>query len=142
MVDEERVSRLVARIRRDVTALRTTGEAHTATELAGNTVLLDAVKYRFVTAIEGCVRVAQHLLASEGLGVPDTNADAFRQLAEHEVLDAAVAAAMARAVGFRNVLVHEYADVDDRRVVAQLGGLDDLEEFARQVTRWTLTQRS
>lgn len=142
MVDEERVSRLVARIRRDVTALRTTGEAHTATELAGNTVLLDAVKYRFVTAIEGCVRVAQHLLASEGLGVPDTNADAFRQLAEHEVLDAAVAAAMARAVGFRNVLVHEYADVDDRRVVSQLGGLDDLEEFARQVTRWTLTQRS
>jgi len=41
---------------------------------------------------------------------------------------------MARAVGFRNVLVHRYADVDDDLVVAQLRELDTLEAFVRQVT--------
>lgn len=141
MVDEERVSRLISRVRDDIAALRATKQAHAASDLTKDSTALDALKYRFVTAIEGCVRVAQHLLASEGWAVPETNADAFRQLAKYDVLDPRIAETMARAVGFRNVLVHEYADVDDERVVAHLDHLDDLEDFARQVTRWTLAQR-
>lgn len=36
---------------------------------------------------------------------------------------------MAQAVRFRNVLVHGYAVVDDRRVVAYLQQLDDIDAF-------------
>ena len=38
---------------------------------------------------------------------------------------------MAQAVGFRNVLVHGYAAVDDRKVVAYLDHLDDVRTFVR-----------
>jgi uncharacterized protein YutE (UPF0331/DUF86 family) len=41
---------------------------------------------------------------------------------------------MARAVGFRNVLVHRYAEVGDTSVVGQLDHLAVLEAFVRQVT--------
>lgn len=43
---------------------------------------------------------------------------------------------MGRAAGFRNLLVHEYAAIDDRIVVANLDRLDDLEAFVDAVTRW------
>ncbi len=33
---------------------------------------LDGVKYLFVTAIEGCVDVAQHIASAERLGAPTT----------------------------------------------------------------------
>jgi uncharacterized protein YutE (UPF0331/DUF86 family) len=50
-----------------------------------------------VTAIEGCLDVAQHLCAAEGWAPPPSNAAAMRLLAEHGVLDAALGEQMARA---------------------------------------------
>lgn len=41
--------------------------------------------------------------------------------------------AVARAVGFRNVLVHRYAEVIDDRVVDHLGALDRLDAFVDQL---------
>ena len=43
---------------------------------------------------------------------------------------------MRKAVGFRNVLVHDYIEVDDSIVVGRLKSLDDLEEFVRQVAAY------
>lgn len=131
MVDEERVTRLLARVRADVAALR-----ELATELGDGAPGLDAVKYRFITAIEGCARTAHHVVAAEGWAAPESNADALRELGAHGVLDEATTEAMVRAAGFRNVLVHQYAEVDDTAVVANLERLDDIDAFARQVIRW------
>jgi uncharacterized protein YutE (UPF0331/DUF86 family) len=102
--------------------------------------MLDAAKYRFITAIEGCARVAQHICASEGWTAPDSNADAVRALAARGVLASRTAEAIARATGFRNILVHQYADVDDDRVLEYLSHLDDLREFETQVAGWLLRQ--
>lgn len=77
--------------------------------------------------------MAQHLCASEQWGPPKTNADAFVLLSRHGAIESDLAERLAGAVGFRNVLVHEYAVVDDDRVVAALGELDDLRDFVRAI---------
>ncbi|MCL9758734.1 DUF86 domain-containing protein [Frankia sp. AiPa1] len=46
---------------------------------------------------------------------------------------ATLAPSLRKAVGFRNVLVHDYIAVDDEIVVARLNALDDLDEFVRQI---------
>ncbi|NED99768.1 HepT-like ribonuclease domain-containing protein [Phytoactinopolyspora halotolerans] len=43
---------------------------------------------------------------------------------------------MAKAAGFRNLLVHQYGEIDDNAVVASLGRLQDLQEFVRAVLEW------
>lgn len=134
MVDEERVTRLLARIRTDVEALQ--ADADAGGRLVDDRLRLDAVKYRFITAIEGCTRVAHHVAASEGWDAPDSNADSLRVLGDHGVIAERIAAELARAVGFRNVLVHQYVEVDDDVVVANLGRLDDLLAFVREVATW------
>ncbi|MBA2769122.1 MAG: DUF86 domain-containing protein [Sporichthyaceae bacterium] len=133
MVDAERLARLLARVTSDTADLRDTAAAD---GLTSDAVRLRAVKYGFVTAIEGCVRAAQHVVSSEGLGMPESNADAVRLLGRHQLVDVTVADSVARAVGFRNVLVHEYADVDDERVVANLALLADLDSFVTQLGAW------
>lgn len=45
-----------------------------------------------------------------------------------------------RAAGFRNILVHQYADVDDARVAANLDRLTDFDEFVTQVGNWLKEQ--
>ena len=49
---------------------------------------------------------------------------------------------MARAVGFRNVLVHEYVEVNDHVVLTRLNDLSDLQDFVVSVAEWTRTERS
>ena len=136
MVDEGRVARLLRGIDERVGRLR--AERLNAAERRTEPLWLDAIKYLFVTAIEGCVDVAHHLAASERWGAPDTNAAAFDLLARHEVVDRDLARRLAKAVGFRNVLVHQYAAVDDDRVVAALDELDDLGGFVQQVSAWLI----
>jgi uncharacterized protein YutE (UPF0331/DUF86 family) len=78
-------------------------------------------------AIEVCVDVASHVIADRGLRVPSTYAEAFDVLAEAGLLPGAERDAMVRIVGFRNVIVHEYARVDAEIVVRVLRlQLDDL----------------
>lgn len=135
MVDERRVRRLLQRVAEDLSYLiDRAGQDPEA--LVGDPDRLAALKYVFVTAIEGCLNVAQHVCASEGWGPPASNADSLRLLGRHGVTDVALGETMARAVGFRNVLVHGYVDVDDRRVVGYLDQVGDIERFVAAVSTW------
>lgn len=44
--------------------------------------------------------------------------------------------AMRRAVGFRNVLVHDYVAVDDDVVLARLSDLTDVDRFVSETAAW------
>jgi uncharacterized protein YutE (UPF0331/DUF86 family) len=133
MVDAERLARLLRRTTDDLARLRPWAGERSAALLADE-VSLDHVKYRFVTAIEAVIDAAHHVAAAEGFRTPATNADAVRELARHEVLAADLADEVARAVGFRNVLVHRYADIGDEKVIEQLGHLDALEHFVQALS--------
>lgn len=141
MVDERRVERLLQGVRGRLRELRAAAEL-APTSLRSDALRFAGVKYLFATALEGCLDVAQHLCASEGLGVPKTNADAMRVMAMHGVLESEQGARMAQAVGFRNILVHQYLDVDDDIVLAHLDELDELDAFVSSVVSWMEAQAS
>lgn len=48
-------------------------------------------------------------------------------------MSASLANGVAEVVGFRNILVHGYVEVDDERVVANLERLDDLQDFVARL---------
>ena len=73
-------------------------------------------------AMSVCVRL--------GLGSSTTYAEAFRLLATRGLLDQALAERLARAAGFRNLVVHAYRRLDLRRVHAiASSGPEDLRAF-------------
>ena len=64
------------------------------------------------------------------LGAPTSYADAFRRLAGAGRIDDPLAARLARAAGFRNVIAHAYDQLDMARVFrAAREGPRDLEAF-------------
>jgi len=101
-----------------------------------------AVKYSFITVIEACIDIAQHITSVEHLGTPSNNGDAMRRLGRAGVISPDLADSMAKAVGFRNVLVHEYFEVDDAIVLSRLADHSDLHDFMQQVGAWTQQQTS
>jgi len=136
MVDTERLLALLGRVTSRLTVLDGyAGSARGDVDgLLDDEVRLGHLKYTFQTAIEACIDAAHHVVAARGLGTPSSNADAFRLLERAGVLPAEVAVSLAGAVGFRNVLVHGYAEVDDRLVVDNLARVADLRRFVAAMT--------
>jgi uncharacterized protein YutE (UPF0331/DUF86 family) len=68
--------------------------------------------------------------------VPTTAADAFAELAKLELIERGLAQRLQRAVGFRNVLVHEYTEVD-WKIVMRVIRTDtrDLSAFGKAVLK-------
>jgi uncharacterized protein YutE (UPF0331/DUF86 family) len=131
VVDETRVLRLLRTVTDELSVLQS--EATATSARRADPMWLRGVKYGFVTAIEACIDVAQHVCSAEGWGPPNDNGDAMTLLGRHGVLDPMLARNMRQAVGFRNVLVHEYVDVDDAVVSTRLHDLNDLHRFAASV---------
>lgn len=131
MVDEVRVLRLLRAVTDDLAVLRR--EAGADEVRRADPLWLPGVKYTFLTAIEACVDIAQHFGSSEGWGPPRDNGDAMLMLGRNDVLDVKLAHRMRQAVGFRNVLAHDYVDVDDDIVLIRLANVTDLDLFVRAI---------
>jgi uncharacterized protein YutE (UPF0331/DUF86 family) len=89
----------------------------------------DVVERRFETAIQACIDIARVFVRDAGREMPDTNRETVAELAPLGVVSEETAAELQAAVGFRNVLAHQYGvRIDDELVYARL---DDLDLFVR-----------
>ena len=79
--------------------------------LAASEDLQDILARNLTLAIQAALDIAYHLCAAHEV-VPATSGDAFVQLAARGLIERDLADRLVRAVGFRNVLVHEYTEVD------------------------------
>lgn len=88
-------------------------------------------------AVEACLDLANHWIAERALPTPDANRDTFTILEKAGELSPELAERLRGWAGFRNILVHEYLEIDHaiayRAIREELG---DLEAFKR----WALTK--
>ena len=94
----------------------------------------ESVAFNMHLAIQNCMDIAAHVISDGGLGVPGSAGDMFFLLHENGYLSADLAERMVKAVGFRNLLVHEYEKIDLQRLhQAAEKNVDDLMEFLSSV---------
>lgn len=89
------------------------------------------------TAIESVIDSSRLLVALLGWRRVKEETDAFLILARHSIFSEALANRLVDAKGFRNVLVHHYAEVEPELVYRHLkDDCPDLDEFARAIERY------
>src|SRR5690606_28642184 len=74
------------------------------------------IQFPLQQAIQICIDLAAHLVAESAGHRPETLSELFTGLAERGTIDADLAVRLGAMARFRNLLVHEYADVDAERV--------------------------
>ena len=129
MVDAEIFSRRLDALAGYLERLRRLGEAPESEYLAEPGIHDLAARYLHLAA-ETAIDLANHWIAERGLGTPGSNRDSFTVLEEAGEIEAGLAERLRGWAGFRNVLVHEYIDVDHRVAYAAIRDeLGDLAEF-------------
>ena len=99
--------------------------------------LQDILTLNLTRAVQLCVDIAAHLISETDRPPPQTMGKAFETLVELGVIDQALATRMKKAVGFRNVAVHNYEQIDWAILHAiATRNLDDFTQFARSVIQF------
>lgn len=96
--------------------------------------LQDAAVLNVIRACDTAIDLANMLIRRRKLGIPTESRDSFAILAREKVVAADLGRRLQKMVGFRNIAVHQYRDLDMdvvETVIAQ--HLDDLLDFARAI---------
>lgn len=88
----------------------------TLEEFLSDEVLISGAKYQLIVAIEAAQGICNHLAARVAKEAPVSYADCFYILGKNGVISEETARKMASAAKFRNLLVHQYGKIDDRKV--------------------------
>ncbi len=82
-------------------------------------------------ASELVIDIANHLIKIKKLGLPQESKDSFTLLKRAGIIDSQMMKNLQGMVGFRNILVHEYKDLDLNIMVRVIENhLKDLLDFA------------
>lgn len=100
-------------------------------ELAENYTRQDAIVLNLLRACEAAIDSAMHVVRIYRLGVPQRSRDAFEMMSRAELLDATLGTRLQAMVGFRNIAIHRYREIELPILQAILERrLDDLRRFA------------
>jgi uncharacterized protein YutE (UPF0331/DUF86 family) len=136
VVDRYVVRARIAKIRQYVALLKKIrGLANEATFVKDPLIYGNAERY-LQLAIQALLDISNHIVADMNLNLPADSKALFDLLAKHKVLPVRLSRRLAPMAGFRNILVHEYLEIDRHRVYRALkDDLGDFERFIKAVSR-------
>jgi len=105
-------------------------------KIRSNTDIRGAVERYLYLAVQSVIDLAEAVIAHNDFRKPTTMSEAFYILNEEKIIPDKLTEKLVRMVGFRNVLAHDYEDVDYDIVCDVLQkGLDDIEVFLKMISK-------
>ena len=87
-------------------------------------------------AVQICVDIGNHILIDYSTPTPATMAETFKYLAENKLISDKNALELSHAVGFRNIAVHQYENINCKIVYEIITKhLDDCKEFSQAISQ-------
>jgi len=132
-MDREIIEQKLESLRRCLRRIETKCPADALT-LMTDIDLQDIIALNLSRAVQICVDIGAHLIASMETPPPDTMGQTFDLLAQEGILNNILAANLKKAVGFRNIAVHNYESINWIIVHSIIRyHLADFTEFAKMV---------
>jgi uncharacterized protein YutE (UPF0331/DUF86 family) len=132
VVDKEKVEQRLMKLEQAVRKLRGIG-MQSWEEYSSNEALRDRAERNLQVAAQACIDIANHIIADSGYRTPQGYAESFNVLLEEGIIPIELADKMKMVAGFRNILVHDYLEIDNKIVYQSLKHLEDFHEFAKHV---------
>ncbi len=93
-----------------------------------------ASKYYLIVATEAAIDICNHLAARLAKQAPNNYAECFQILAQARIISFPLAERLIRMAKFRNLLIHQYADINDEKVYDIIcNDLEDLDIYLSEL---------
>jgi uncharacterized protein YutE (UPF0331/DUF86 family) len=136
LVDSNVVLKRIGRIRKCVAALETIRRTRSKEQFLNDEIVRAAAERNMQVAIQSVLDICNHAVADMKLEIPDEEKQAIQVLASHKLIPQRLAKTLTSMAGMRNVLVHEYLEVDHNVLYsAMTRQLDDFEKFIKAILK-------
>ncbi len=99
-------------------------------EFLKDDIIQDVVEYNLFIAINMMIDIATHIVVDNNMGSPETLGEAFNILNKEKYLNDEETKVYRNMVGLRNVLSHEYINIDKKIIYSILkNNLIDIKKF-------------
>jgi len=135
MIDKNVILDKASRIERHLKRIESKGSI-TLDEFLNDADLQDIFLFNLQVAIQNCIDMASHIISDENMGIAGSTSEIFYLLQENNYINAELTGKVIAAVGLRNLLVHEYGNLDLKKVYKIIqGDINDLREFITSVLK-------
>jgi len=136
MIDYKLIAPKLESLQQYVTYLKSY-KGRSVAELKKDYTLQGAVLRYLHLAIEASLDIGEMLISGLKLRKPEEARQIILILAEQKIITQEFGRRFAPVAGLRNILVHEYADIDIERIYDYLHrNLSDFDIFARQIAQF------
>lgn len=96
----------------------------------------DIILFNIQLAVQNCIDIAAHIVSQEDMGMPGSTNEMFYLLEDNNYINNLLTEKMVKAVGFRNLIVHEYGKLDLKRAydISQ-NNINDLNDFLKEILK-------
>ena len=99
-------------------------------EFLKDDIIQDVVEYNLFIAINMMIDIATHIVVDNNMGSPETLGEAFNILNKEKYLNDEQTKVYRNMVGLRNILSHEYINIDKKIIYSILkNNLIDIKKF-------------
>ena len=96
----------------------------------------ESILFNIQTAVQNCIDIAAHIISEESFGVSGSTTEMLYILEKNGYLDNDLTQKMVKAVGFRNLIVHEYGKIELEQVYAiAQDDINDLNEYLKAIIK-------
>jgi uncharacterized protein YutE (UPF0331/DUF86 family) len=136
LTDPVLIAKRLAKLREYVRLLRILRN-HSQKDFITDPFIIGNVERYLQLAIQTLLDICNHIVADNKLGPVEEYRDAIRLLGEGGYLDPNLVQRLIPMAGLRNILVHDYLDVDRDRIYTLLQNqLEDFEHFSTQIAKY------
>ncbi len=119
----------------NVTLLRDIQKSITLDEMRRNKRYEWEIRYGLFESIQIVIDIACKISSHYNLGNPKNYRECVELLKQHAFLTDTLAQRIVAMVGLRNILVHEYTQIDDEKLYNFLNYVDDFILFAQAIRK-------
>ena len=105
-------------------------------EILKDPYLQDIIERNLEVAAQSVIDIANRIISIEELEKPRDYYEAIMRLGKAGILPLEFAEKLAPIAGFRNILVHDYLDINWDEVFNNLHQLNDISRFMKQIKKW------
>ena len=135
MVDKEKIRQKIDFIHQELKKLKQLKNL-TDEEFKQGPFYFDAALRILQVAIEAMIDICNHIVAREGLGIPQNYRDGFKILADQQILEPEMLDTYIKMTKFRNRIVHIYDEVKKEEVYRIIQtNLPDFERFVASIVK-------
>jgi uncharacterized protein YutE (UPF0331/DUF86 family) len=125
------MNKRLQQLENNVAELQRIKKQYTVEEIQDDKTKEWALRYGLLESIQIVIDISCHLVVHKNLGNADTYSECIELLQRFDYIDKDLEKNLKGMTGLRNILVHEYVDINIKQLYETLDNLDDFNRFSR-----------